>query len=105
MWRRFIVEKYGSIGGGWATQLVSGPYGVCLWKYISQCWDTFLQFLEFKVEDGSRICFWSDTWCGVEPLKVLFSELYRITWDKEAFVANHLRVCNVAIHWELDFTR
>jgi hypothetical protein len=82
--------------------VVSGPYGVNLWKYISKGWETFSQFLEFKV-GGSRIRFWSDVWCGVVPLKVSFPEFYRITRDKEAYVANHLRVWNDVVHWEMDF--
>ena len=81
--------------------MVSGPYGVNLWKYISKGWETFSQFLEFKV-GGSRIRFWSDVWCGAMPLKVSFPE-YRITRDKEAYVANHLRVWNDVVHWEMDF--
>ena len=36
---------------------------------------------------------------------VLFPELYRITRNKEAFVANHLRLRNDVVHWELDFIR
>ena len=64
LWRWVIVEKYGDEGGGWSTQLVSGPYGVSLWKYIMKEWKTFSQFLEFKVGDGSRIHFWSDIGVG-----------------------------------------
>ncbi len=42
-------------------------------------------------------------WCGEAPLKVSFLEIYRITRDKDALVANHLRVHNDVVHWELDF--
>jgi hypothetical protein len=38
-------------------------------------------------------------------LKDSFPELYRITWVKDAFVANHLQFCNDFVHWELDFVR
>ena len=65
----------------------------------------FSQLLEFKVGDGSRLRFWSDDWCGEAPLKVTFPELYRITRDKEALGANHLRVHNDVVHWELNFIR
>ena len=73
------------------------------YKYIRKGWETFSQFLEFKIGDGSGIHFWSDIWCGVVPLKVSFPELFRITRDKEAYVANHLRVRNDVVHWEMDF--
>lgn len=36
---------------------------------------------------------------------VLFPELNRITQDKVAFVASHLRLQNEVGHWELDFIR
>jgi hypothetical protein len=105
LWRRVIAEKFGSVGGGWSTQQAHGSYGMSLWKYISKGWDQFYKFLEFKVGDGSWIPFWSDVWCGGSPLKELFPELYRITRDKEALVAKHLRIRNDKIHWELDFIR
>jgi hypothetical protein len=105
LWRRVIDQKYGSVGGGRHTSLVGGPYGVSLWKTISKGLELFSTFLEFKVGDGSRIRFWRDVWCGVEPFMVLFPELYRITRNKEAFVANHLRLRNDVVHWELDFIR
>jgi hypothetical protein len=57
------------------------------------------------VGDGSRTRFWSDVWCGGLPLKDMFLEFYSITWDKEAFVAKHLRIRNDKIHWEMDFIR
>ena len=44
-------------------------------------------------------------WCGGSPLKELFPELYRITREKEAMVAKHLRIRNDKVHWELDFIR
>ncbi len=76
-----------------------------LWKYISKGWATFSKFIEFKVGDGTTIRFRSDVWCGAEPLMVSFLELYQITQDKAAFVANHLRVQNGVVHWEMDFIR
>ncbi len=106
LWCRVIVKKYGSEGGGGLLSgLVGGPYGVSLWKYIRKGWETFSQFLEFKVGDGSRIHSWSDVWCGLVPLKASFPELFRITRDKEAYVANHLQVRNEGMFWEMDFLR
>ena len=42
LWRRVIEAKYGNGYGGWCTKLVSGTYGVGMWKSIrSGClaWD------------------------------------------------------------------
>jgi hypothetical protein len=93
------------MGGGWHTPMVRGIYGVSLWKYISKGWAPFSKFIEFEVGDGTKIRFWSDVWCGAEPLMVSFPELYRISRDKATFVANHLRVRLGAVHWEMDFIR
>ena len=47
LWRHVIEVKYGCIWGGWCTGLVSGPYGVSLWKNISRGW--FFLFCFFLV--------------------------------------------------------
>ena len=60
------------------------------WKYIRASWDCFLQYLTFKVGDGTRIQFWQDSWCGDQPLRERYSELYRLAHDPEAIVASHL---------------
>ena len=36
LWRQVIELKYGCVWGGWFTRAVTGPYGVSLWKNISQ---------------------------------------------------------------------
>ena len=36
LWRLVIKMKYGCELGGWCTRSVNGPYGVGLWKNISQ---------------------------------------------------------------------
>jgi hypothetical protein len=46
------------------------------------------------VKDGSKIKFWHDLWCGDQPLKATFSELFSIAQCKEAWVAYHMQVFN-----------
>ncbi len=41
--------------------------------------------LKFEVGDGAQIKFWFDIWCGEEPLKDTFPELFRLARYKEAF--------------------
>ena len=46
----------GGVGGWcWCTEPMSGPYGVSLWKSISQEWLTFYSFLQYDVGDGTRV--------------------------------------------------
>ena len=76
------------------TKIPTGPFGVGLWKYIWRGWNTFARFLTFEVGDGSRIRFWDDVWCGRDPLREAFPELYRIAQVKDGAVADflHFRV-------------
>ena len=62
-WRKVIEAKYGYGGGGWCTKLVTGTYGVSLWKSIRGGWLDFSKFLQFDVGDGTRVKFWEDEWC------------------------------------------
>lgn len=44
------------------TEVVSGPYGVSLWKSIRWEWETFSSYIQYEVGDGSRVKFWHDWW-------------------------------------------
>jgi hypothetical protein len=104
-WRQVVIEKYGSLGGGWMSKMPSGLYGIGLWKFIRDGWDKFSRFLKFEVGDGSQIRFWDDVWCLDESLKAAFMELYRITCVRDAAVANIIRIRSESVHWEVNFTR
>jgi hypothetical protein len=105
LWRQVIMEKYGSMEGGWMSKSPTGPYGVGLWKHIRRGWSIFARFLSFEVGDGSRIRFWDDVWCGGDPLREAFPELYRIARVKEGVVADFLHFRGGSVHWEVNFTR
>ena len=94
LWRHVIEVKYGCIWGGWCTGLVSGPYGVSLWKNISRGWFFFPRYILFDIGDGSRVKFWQDYWCGETPLTVHFLELFRFCLDKEASVVELMKFSN-----------
>ena len=78
MWRWVVDQKYEPIGGGWCTKDDRGSYGVSLWKYIQKGRTKFSQFIKFEVGDDTRTKLWLDTWCGGEPLRESFHELFRI---------------------------
>ena len=58
--------KYGSLWGGWCSKVVTGPYGVILWKNIRMEWESFSMHLYLVVGDGARIRFWHDRWSSEE---------------------------------------
>jgi hypothetical protein len=78
LWRQVIDSKYGHKRGGWCSEKARGSYGVSLWRYIRNGWGSFSNFLSYKVGDGSHISFWHNVWCGIEPLRLSFPELYSI---------------------------
>ena len=53
-----IEVKYGCRWHGWCSSSVSGPYGVGLWKNISQEWPSFSHYILYDIGDGLRVKFW-----------------------------------------------
>jgi hypothetical protein len=103
LWRKVVEVKYGSMAGGWCTNQVMRSYGVGVWKHIRRGWEYFSKYITFEVGDGSQISFWHDTWCGDQPLKESYPELYRIARNKEAWVSDNMQILNEAIHWNVHF--
>ena len=87
LWRQVIAVKYGYEWGSWCTRPTNSPYGVGLWKNISQGWPTFSQHILYEIGDGSRVKFWQDRWCGETFLAVNYPELFRVCRDQEVSVA------------------
>uniref|UniRef100_A0A2N9FL13 Reverse transcriptase zinc-binding domain-containing protein n=1 Tax=Fagus sylvatica TaxID=28930 RepID=A0A2N9FL13_FAGSY len=105
LWRRVVDSKYGSRWGGWCSHRVHVPYGVGLWKFIRAGWDSFSRHSAFKVGDGSRVKFWLDTWCGNQPFRDSFPELFRLTRVPDASAADHLQILGSSHHWDIIFSR
>ena len=74
--------------GEWCTQVVSGRYGVRLWKAIRNEWLFLNSRLAYQVGNGRRVKFGKDKWCGDEPLCESFPSLYSISLSKDAWVSD-----------------
>jgi hypothetical protein len=105
LWRRVVDSKYGSQWGGWCSHRVHVPYGEGLWKFIRIGWDSFSRHSAFKVGVGSRVKSWLDTWCGDQPLRDSFPELFRLARVPDASVADHLLILGSSHHWDIVFSR
>ena len=47
--------------------------------------------------------FWQDIWCGDNPLSTCFLDLFRISNDKEAYVADLMQFPKGVLLWDLEF--
>jgi hypothetical protein len=51
-----VDTKYDSLGGGWCSKELAGPYGVGVWKSMRR-WEDFSKFVRYEVGDGSIVRF------------------------------------------------
>ena len=91
--------------GDWCSNSIPGSYKVSLWKTISSGWSTFSRYIQFQIGDGTRVKFWHDGQCGDNPLSTCFLDLFRISNDKEAYVADLMQFPNGVLFWDLEFLR
>ena len=86
-WGCVISHKYGEEEGGWHTREVNRRNGVGLWKAIKKKWSLLDSRLAYHVGSGQRVRFWTDKWCGDEPLCESFSSLFSISLFKNVWVS------------------
>ncbi|RVW55484.1 Retrovirus-related Pol polyprotein from transposon RE1 [Vitis vinifera] len=67
---------------------LAGGLWVGLWKEISKEGLLLLNNVSFSVEDGKRVRFWKDTWCGNIPLCEAYPSLFDLAVSKDARVAD-----------------
>ena len=84
---------------------MNSPYGVGLWKYISQGWSSFSSHILYDIGDGSRVKFWQDRWCGETSLAVRYPALFRFCRNKDASVAELMLFANGVLFWDVSFFR
>ena len=105
LWRRVIRAKYGAEAGDWCSNSVPDSYGVSLWKTISSGWSTFSRYIQLQIGNGTKVKFWYDVWYGDNPLSMCFPDLFRISNDKEAYVADLMQFSNRVLFWDFEFLR
>jgi len=55
-----------------------GRMGWGLWKNIRRVWGKFYNHTRFEVDNGSKVRFWHDLWCGDMALRDVFPVLFCI---------------------------
>lgn len=60
--------------------------------------DVFVKDIIFVVGDGSRIRFWHDPWCGGRALCAVFPDLFSISQNPDASMADILDCSSGSSH-------
>ena len=83
------------MGGPLKLRIGAGPifYGMSF----------FLNVSAFLLGEGTKIKFWKDGWCGVQPLTETFPSLFSLSLNQDALVADCW--CNVSHSWNLGLRR
>jgi hypothetical protein len=56
------------------------------WKHIRRGWGVLSSFVKYEVRDEFKIRYWHALWCGDQPLKETFPELFSIA----GWVVDHM---------------
>lgn len=89
--RQLVVEaKYGTMWEWCSNKVVSGIFGIGVWKIIIRQWEDFC-FIGYKVHKGSKINIWINVLCGDQPLQTPIPE-FHLSRYKEALVADHSQI-------------
>jgi len=65
---------------GWWRTKSSYSHRVGCRKSILTGLEHFKSLVHFKAKDGSMVSFWHDVWCGYQPLKTQFPDLFRCSF-------------------------
>lgn len=103
LWRFIIVRRYGMDDNGWDCSR-NLPLHSLMWKHISQI-GPFFPLTRFVIGDGKIIKFWTDLWWGDATLCLTYPRLFRITFHKDAVVADILFFNEFGLSWNLSFSK
>ncbi|WMV14116.1 hypothetical protein MTR67_007501 [Solanum verrucosum] len=80
------LGKYG-LFSQWTTEEVMGSFGCCVWKTIRRLWPHFNNNIYISVGNGLKTNFWNEIWKGDDSLRNLFPNLYTLSLQRSATVA------------------
>lgn len=69
------------------TQATKKPSDSHFWAGLMKIKDQFLQCGHFKINSGSEIRFWEDTWIGDRTFGITYPNLYNLARKKDASMA------------------
>ena len=107
LWNQVIATKYGESSGGLCTRVSRGAHGCGMWNNIRKGAEGFFSHVLYVAEEGLRIRFWYDLWCGHIPLKDLYLNLFSSAIGKEAWIfeLNSISPDGGSRSWNIQFHR
>lgn len=96
-----MAGKYGEGKFGWISRSPRGAVGCGVWKGICKGVGSFFRYVRFRVNNGKRVRFWHDPWCGAVPLYHLFPSCYSMAKNKRGFMNNHMIRTRVYCSWNM----
>ena len=70
------------------TKMVTTLYGCGIWRSVSNLWSLFRSRIRFQVGNGMKVSFLEDKWIAQRTLKQLFLDLYTLSYQQNATVAD-----------------
>jgi hypothetical protein len=89
LWFKLLQAKYINTDKKFAGTSQGGSQ---FWQNINKINHFFKLGAKYKVENGERVCFWTDRWLGDAPLAIRFPRLFDICVTKNISVAHALPV-------------
>ncbi|XP_071687637.1 uncharacterized protein [Rutidosis leptorrhynchoides] len=112
LWVKIISSIYGAGGGICTNDFSRKVSGRTIWNEIIKAGKiadnigiSFSSSINKCIGNGSNTKFWTDIWCGTEPLNNLFRRLYMLDSNKNASVADRLTLSNTITHGSWAWTR
>ncbi|KAF5202028.1 hypothetical protein FRX31_008385 [Thalictrum thalictroides] len=105
LWRSVIDAKYGFGDEQWWPRRVSQSHGCSLWRGIMEMFQTFKESISCRLGNGSRIRFWTDILIGNLPLCNQFPQIYIISDNRNATIAQFCHRVEEESQWNLQIRR
>lgn len=100
LWKEVILDKC-ERAGRWTTKWFDSSCGISLWKSIRNLWPMIREKSFIKIRNGRKTLFWEDNWIGQGPLNQDFPEIFVLSLQREAIVADLWSPQG----WKLNFRR
>ncbi|OVA11126.1 hypothetical protein BVC80_1741g123 [Macleaya cordata] len=106
LWRKIILEKYVAGQNQWEAKVSNKPYGVGVWRAISNALPIFKKGISYKVANGEKVLFWCDPWLEEEPTAEKFSALFDLAKSKN-YNINKILILDDGgkLQWNFKFKR